>query len=193
MCDLQGKLIAWLDCELPSYEAVEVERHIEGCKECRNRLAAYRQVCETFDVYCDAVVAAKTHGRIPRWVPVLASAIAAAVAIFLAFPPTRIEPTRVEPPPVFIPTITAASIPVPTPQTPESAPAKKIRRRHSVPPVQGRVEDRAVKWQPMETDVQIAIPAEAMLPPGAMPNGLNFIVELSIAPDGSVRQIRLRQ
>jgi hypothetical protein len=41
--------------------------------------------------------------------------------------------------------------------------------------------------------VQIAIPAEAMFPPGAMPKGLNFVAELSIAPDGSVKQVRLRQ
>jgi len=33
----------------------------------------------------------------------------------------------------------------------------------------------------METAVQIAIPAEAMFPPGAMPMGMNFIAELSIA------------
>jgi anti-sigma factor RsiW len=190
MCDLQGKLISWLDCELPSDEAVEVERHTEGCKECRSRLAAYRQVSETLDVYCDAVVAAKIHYRIPRWVPALASAIAAVVAIFLVFPTSRIEPARVEPPPVFIPT--TASIPVPTPQAVELVPRKKIHRR-PLSPVQDRVEGRAVKWQPMETAVQIAIPAEAMLPPGAMPNGLNFVAELSIAPDGSVRQIRLRQ
>jgi hypothetical protein len=45
----------------------------------------------------------------------------------------------------------------------------------------------------METAVQIAIPAEAMFPPGAMPKGMNFIAELSIAPDGSVKQVRLWQ
>jgi hypothetical protein len=45
----------------------------------------------------------------------------------------------------------------------------------------------------MENAVQIAIPADAMFPPGAMPKGLNFIAELSIAPDGSVKQIRLGQ
>jgi anti-sigma factor RsiW len=185
MCDVQAKLIAWLDRELSSDEAAGVERHIEGCKECRSRLAAYEQVSNTFDVYCDAVAAAKTRRRVPRWVPVLASAAVAAVVMFLAF-----SRTHVEPPPVLIPTITAASVALPAPPELESAPRKKIHgRRRAVAPVQVR----AAKWQPMETAVQIAIPAEAMFPPGAMPKGLNFIAELSIAPDGSVRQVRLRQ
>jgi len=184
MCKVQAKLIAWLDRELSSDEAAGVERHIEGCKECRSRLAAYEHVSNTFDVYCDAVVVAKTRRRVPRWVPVLASAVVAAVVMFLAFPRTRIEP-----PPVLIPTITAASVALPAPPEPEPAPRKTIHRRHAVAPVQVR----AAKWQPMETAVQIAIPAEAMFPPGAMPKGLSFVAELSIAPDGSVRQVRLRQ
>ena|ERR1700676_4008355 len=183
MCDLQGKLIAWLDRELPSEEAVGVERHLQECKECRNRLAAYRELSEAFDVYCDAVVAAKTHRRVPRWVPVLVSAIAAAVVLFLAFPRTRIEP-----PPAPIPAIAAASVAGPAAQAPVPGPRKTIHRRHAP-----AAQDQAAKWQPMETSVQIAIPAEAMFPPGAMPNGLNFVAELSIAPDGSVREVRFRQ
>jgi anti-sigma factor RsiW len=184
MCDVQAKLIAWLDRELSSDEAAGVERHIERCEECRSRLAAYEQVSETFDVYCDAVVAAKTRRRVPRWVPVLASAVVAAVVMFLVFSRTRIEP-----PPILAPTITAASVPVLAQPAPDTVPRKTIHRRHPRAPVQVR----AAKWQPMETAVQIAIPADAMFPPGAMPKGLNFIAELSIAPDGSVKQIRLRQ
>jgi anti-sigma factor RsiW len=184
MCDVQAKLIAWLDRELSSDEAAGVERHIEGCKECRCRLAAYEQVSNTFDAYCDAVEAVKTRRRVPRWVHALASAAVAAVVMFLAFSRTRIEP-----PPVLIPAITAASVGLPAPPELESAPRKTIHRRHPVAPVQVR----AAKGQPMEAAVQIAIPAEAMFPPGAMPKGLNFIAELSIAPDGSVKQVRLRQ
>ncbi len=188
MCEFQAKLIAFLDRELPSEEVAGVERHIEGCEECRNRLAGYELVNETFDAYCDAVMAAKTRRVIPRWVPVLASAAVAAVVMFLAFPEKRMEP-----PPVLTPTITAVSVPGPmpvlAPPAPEPAPRKKMHRRHAVPAVQ----ERAVKWRPTETAVQIAIPAEAMFPPGAMPKGLNFVAELNIAPDGSVKQVRLRQ
>lgn len=188
MCEFQAKLIVFLDRELPSEEVAGVERHIERCEECRNRLAGYEQVNESFDAYCDAVMAAKTRRNVPRWVPVLASAAVAAVVMFLAFLEKRMEP-----PPVLTPTITAVSVhgpmPVLAPPAPEPAPRKKMHRRHAVPAVQ----ERAVKWRPTETAVQIAIPAEAMFPPGAMPKGLNFVAELSIAPDGSVKQVRLRQ
>jgi anti-sigma factor RsiW len=184
MCDIQAKLIAWLDQELSSDEAADVGRHIKGCQECRDRLATYKQVSETFEVYCDAVVAAKMHRRVPRWVPVLASAVVVAVVMFLVFPRTPIEP-----PPVLTPTIMAASLPGPAQPAPEPAPRKTVQRRYAVPAMQAR----AVKWQATETAVQIAIPAEALFPPGALPKGMNFIAELRIAPDGSVSQVRLRQ
>ena len=188
MCEFQAKLIAFLDRELPSEEVAGVERHVEGCEECRNRLAGYELVNETFDAYCDAVMAAKTRRPIPRWMPALASAAVAAVVLFLAFPQKRLEP-----PPVLTPTITAVSVPdpMPVPASPALEPArrKKMHRRQAVP----AAEEPAVKWRPTETAVQIAIPAEAMFPPGAMPKGLNFVAELSIAPDGSVKQVRLRQ
>ena len=184
MCDVQAKFVAWLDRELSSDEATDVDRHIKGCQECRGRLAAYKQVSETFDVYCDAVVAAKTRRRVSRWVPILATAVVAAAVMVLALPPRRVEP-----PPVLTPTLAATFVPIPAPHAAEAAPRKAIRRRHAVPLVQ----ERPVKWQSTETAVQIAIPAEAMFPPGAMPEGMNFIAELSIAPDGSVQQLRLRQ
>jgi hypothetical protein len=188
MCDVQGKLVAWLDRELASEEAAGVERHVKGCEECRSQLAAYEQVSGTFAVYCDAVVAAKAGHRVPRWVPVLVGAVAATVVVYFAIPRARMEP-----PPALSSTITKVSvpvpIPVPAPRATEPAPHKTIHKRHAVPPLQ----KEAVKWQPTETAVQIAIPAEAMFPPGAMPKGMNFIAELSIAPDGSVKQVRLRQ
>jgi hypothetical protein len=31
-----------------------------------------------------------------------------------------------------------------------------------------------------------------MFPPGAVPEGINFIAELSIGPDGSAERVRLR-
>jgi anti-sigma factor RsiW len=184
MCDVQAKLVAWLDGELPSDEVAGVECHIEECKECRSRLAAYEKVSETFDAYCDVVVAAKKRGRVSLWVPVLAGAAVAAAMIFLAFPRARIEA-----PPIGTPTNRVASVPVPASPMPEPAPRKTIRKRHAVAPAQERIAG----WQPAEAAVQIAIPAEAMFPPGAMPEGMNFIAELSIAPDGSVKQVRVRQ
>jgi anti-sigma factor RsiW len=183
MCDAQAKLVAWLDRELSPDEADNVRRHIKECQECRGHLARYKKVSETFDVYCDAVMAAKRR-PVSRWVPMLASAVVAAVLIFLVFPRKRAEP-----PPILAPTIVATAMPASRPHPSELPALKTIRRRRAVSPVQ----DPAPKWQPIETAVQIAIPAEAMFPPGAMPKGMNFIAELSIAPDGSVQQVRLRQ
>jgi anti-sigma factor RsiW len=183
MCDAQTKLLAWLDNELPPEEAGDVERHVADCQECRRRLGAYQQVSETFEVYCDAVLAAKTDKTSSRWAPVLAGAMVAAAVFLLTFPPARVTP-----PSIAAPTKAAASVPLPAPATPEPVRGMTSHKRRSAPPAQ-----RKPSWQPTETAVEIAIPAEAVLPPGAMPEGTSFIAELSIAPDGSVKQVRLRQ
>jgi hypothetical protein len=43
-----------------------------------------------------------------------------------------------------------------------------------------------------EPAVEIAIPADAIFPPGAVPEGVGFTADVTIAPDGSARQVRLR-
>jgi anti-sigma factor RsiW len=182
MCDVQGKLVAWLDEELPQEEAAEVARHVEGCAECRSEREAYERVSSTFDAYCEAVVAAKTHRRVPRWVPALAGAVvAAAVVLFLSFPRARVEPR-----PVPAPVAAALSV---TALDPTTVPGKKVRRPH--PPV-AHVQEQTARWRPAESAVQIAIPADAMFPPGAMPEGMSFIAEVSIGTDGSVKRLRLQ-
>jgi len=129
-------------------------------------------------------MAAKATGRVPRWVPVLAAALVAASVMLVAF-----LRTRVEPPLIVAPRVTSASVPNPmTPPAAEPARRKATIRRHHVAP---RVQPQEV--QQMDAAIEIAIPAEAMFPPGAVPNGINFIAELRIAPDGSVKQVRLRQ
>lgn len=181
MCDAQGKLIAWLDEELPQEEAAEVARHVEGCAECRSEREAYERVSRNFDVYCEAVMIAKTRHGMPRRVPALAGAVVVVAVLFLSFPRARMEP-RPAPSPV------TAAIPIKVlDATP--TPSKKVRRPH--PPV-GRVQEQIDRWRPAESAVQIAIPAEAMFPPGAMPEGMNIIAEVSIGADGSVERLRLR-
>ena len=188
MCDVQGKLIAWLDRELPTAEASEVERHIEQCGECQWWVATYGNVSETFDAYCDAVMVAKEPRRVSRWVPVLASSLVAASIMLLVLLRGRVEPA-----PVLAPTVATASAPVPAPSLAAvPGPRKPTMRRHHMAQA-SRVEERFTQGQPMDTAIQIAIPAEAMFPPGAMPAGVNFIADLRIAPDGSVQQVRLRQ
>jgi hypothetical protein len=181
MCDVQGKLTAWLDEELPQEEAAEVAGHVEGCAECRSDREAYERVSRTFDAYCEAVMTANMHHGMPRWVPALAGAVVAAAVLFLSFPRARVEP-RALPSPV------AAAIPVKVLDATPAA-SKRVHRPH--PPV-ARVREQIDRWRPAESAVQIAIPAEAMFPPGAMPEGMNIIAEVCIGADGSVERLRLR-
>ena len=185
MCDVKTKLVAWLDRELTPDETGTVERHVARCHECRRWLATYERVSQTFDEYCDAVMNAKAP-RQPRWVPVLACALIAATAVCLAFLRTRMVPSA-----VIEPTVAIASPRAPEPPsvTPPVLHKPMIRRRPPAP----HIRELATQEQPMDAAIQIAIPAEAMFPPGAGPNGINFIADLRIAPDGSVQQVRLRQ
>jgi hypothetical protein len=45
---------------------------------------------------------------------------------------------------------------------------------------------------PSEPVIQIAIPADEMFPPGAVPQGMNFVADVAIAADGSAERLRLR-
>src|SRR5262245_55110261 len=149
MCDVKAKLVAWLDLELTSDEAGAVERHVEGCHECRRWVATYERVSQTFDVYCDAVMAAKAPRR-ARWAPVLAGALIAATVVCLAFlrtrvvPPTVIEPTAA---------IASAAVPQPPPVAGPIPHRPMIRRRNPAP----HIRELARREQPMDAAIQIAI------------------------------------
>ncbi|MGB7466706.1 MAG: zf-HC2 domain-containing protein, partial [Candidatus Acidiferrum sp.] len=192
MCDHSGRLMAWLDRELGNDEMVELERHIGACSECRSRLESYKHSSATFDAYCDAVVSAQTHRRrMPRWVPVLSTAAAAAITatVVLVLLRAQVEPPALpRPVPVQVQAHRSAvvleNVPAPTP-----APGKTMHRPRATTP--GTLRQTA-NWQPTERGIQISIPADSMFPPGAVPQGVNFIVDLSIAADGSAEQIRLR-
>ena len=186
--------MAWLDRELGNDETVELERHIGACSRCRSRLESYKQASATFEAYCDAVLSAKTQQkRLPRWVPVLTTAAAAAITatLVLVLLRARVEPPAL-PPPVQVqvqvqappPAVVLENVPAPTP-----APGKTMHRPRATTPGTPR---QTTNWQPTERAIQIAIPAESMFPPGAVPQGVNFIADLSIAADGSAEQIRLR-
>jgi hypothetical protein len=189
MCDYSGKIIAWLDRELGSEEMADVERHIGQCVECRTRLDAYEQVSKKFSSYCGAVLATSVRRRLLRRVAVLsgAAAVAVAAALLLIFLYTRLEPldlassVKVDPAPVVLETASVPSSPVVLPRT--------VHRRHVAT---SRVQMQNANWLPARPAIQIAIPADSMFPPGAIPEGVNFIADLSIAPDGSTQQIRLQ-
>src|SRR6267154_4273617 len=184
MCDAENNLVAWLDGELSVEQAASVERHVSVCEECRGRIAVFRRVSESVDLYCGAVTAANARPHVPRWAkPVLAFGGAAAIVLFVVVPRNSVPP-----PPVLTPTIADASTiarnSAATISAAETSPrSAKLRGTiHQRPHVGSAVNAETSKWQPNESAVQIAIPADAVFPSGAMPKGLHFVAELSISP-----------
>jgi anti-sigma factor RsiW len=183
MCDYSGKLVAWLDRELGDDQMLEVQHHARECLECRTQLAKYERVSTTFDAYCDAVLAAKVR-RQPRWVPLLSVSAALVLATTLAL--TFLLRTRVQPLVPFPAVVAAPSAVV--------FEARPLAGRTAVNHQRNRAAVRpqtAHRLSP-EPSIQVAIPAESMFPPGAVPEGVNFTAEVTFGPDGSAQQIRLR-
>jgi hypothetical protein len=211
MCDRSDKLIFWLDHELPQHEAADFQRHLQTCAECRCCLAAYQHVSDSINAYCDAAIESPVRQWLPSWTPVL-GATAAAVVVFLVVahgPIARGPGER----PLPSASSTAASSPtlvhhnggqpeVRAALDPSPAPAhKRSRTIPAVLPVQvgtSRLQTHGLNpaqnanWILGQAAVEIAIPAEAMFAPGAVPQGVSFSAELVIAPDGSAQQLRLR-
>jgi hypothetical protein len=202
MCDFSGKLIAWLDRELLEDEAADVEQHLQNCAECRSRLAAYQQVSSTFDAYCDAAIRPEIRRRLPRWIPVVsaAAAVTVAVVLFAALLRGRVEPSSAHSPTTRSSTMNLPEMAAGPPVAPRVAPAmnsmKIVRRQYAAAPVQVEAEKAAptaiqnANLVPAETAIEIAIPAEAMYPPGAVPEGVNFIADFAVAADGSGQPMR---
>ena len=187
MCDFSGKLIAWLDNELTENEATVIGQHVRGCAECRSRVKSYEAAGNIFNAYCEAVMvmASKATHKRPRWIPVLAGAAATATiaALLLIFLPAPIEQLPLHrsagtPPPAIV----AKAVP---------APVKRLRRRAGSR-VQSAAQVQSEKWTTRAPAIQISIPADEMFPPGAVPQGVNFVADLSVAVDGSAQQLHLR-
>jgi hypothetical protein len=197
MCDFSGKLIAWLDRELPVDESAEVERHLEACSECRTEADAYKRVSSEFDAYCDEGIASNKQGGVPRWVPAVtaAGAVSALVVLFLILPRTPVDSPAFHASQVAAAassTVVVKALPAP------ASPIQRVHRRQIVPPVQiqnsiaEHLQNQNDFALPNESVIQIAIPGDEMFPPGAIPEGMHFVADLTIAPDGSAGRLRLR-
>lgn len=178
MCKFSTKLIAWQDNELPDAEAAAMDQHVPACRECREQADAFREVSHAFAVYARAVpTRAASSPR--RWWLVPAAVAAAVLAVVLLGPRgpanTRLEVRLRE---------TAAPIPVAAPH--ETAIA--VRRSR----VRRRVPKPTAAWQPVEPTIQIVIPADALFPPGAFPEGVGFVADLRLATDGSAGGLVVR-
>jgi hypothetical protein len=189
MCDYCGKLIAWLDRELPADEAVEVQHHLRECVECGERLEKYRQVSSSINEYCIAVATTETHNSSRRLVPVLARVAAAVIVATLGISVVRThlhsDPAApaLAAQPVWAPRV----MPSPAPKM-VAATNKPVRRQHMVRP---RLPE-AQNWMPPAPAIQVAISADAVFPPGAVPEGVSFTADVNIGPDGLAQQIRFR-
>ncbi len=168
-----------MDRELPDNEAADVEQHVRDCSECRGRVDAYEEVSRAFAAYCDAAAETRQGRRVPHWVPVLGSAVAA-VVLLLAFWPASVKPILVHP------QVADASPVVVREITP--TPVERVHRRHLIAPR----NTAGANWVSDEPAIRIAIPAEAMFPPGAVPEGTVFIADVRMAADGSVQGLRLQ-
>lgn len=180
MCEFSGRLVAWLDQELPPEQAGRLEQHLQSCSDCRRLLAAYEKVNRALAVYCDALTndSRSTRGRF--WLAGAGAAIAAGLVLIWFLPRSRTEHLATSP----APTVHSLALAV----EPPAARIPATHRRQSG-------ARRASVWIPAmpisEPEFQIAIPAEAIFPPGAIPEGYHFIADLSIAPDGSPQGLRL--
>jgi anti-sigma factor RsiW len=218
MCDFSEKLIARMDGELPEGESADLERHLSACAECRNRLATYERASSAFDAYCEATFTAETRSKSPRWLAAaVATGIAAAVviAVLLILPHQRVAqvPPR-RSPPIEAPhlaaqpaepavmaanpadaahSIASAINPAPGQYFAAAVPRGRnvARRTASAVPVQSS-QARNLSPFPPEPHIEIAIPADAMFPPGALPPGISFTADLTISPDGSPERLGLR-
>lgn len=205
MCDLTDKLVAWLDGELAVNEAGDVERHLQLCAACRSNAEAYRQMSGTFDAYfaaCGEAAKAPRPGRnLPRRVLVAAgvAALAAAfAALFLIMPRSRVQPspaatplpmsgTAVDSQP--LPAVHAAQPTASIKATPRFEASKRLEQMRGAA---SQPQAEEINRLPVGPAVEIAIPADAVFPPGSIPEGFGFTADVTIAPDGSAQQIRLR-
>jgi anti-sigma factor RsiW len=205
MCDFTEKLMAWVDKELSYNDAAVVERHLQGCPECRNQLDTYRQLSGAFDrycdAYCDAVTASKPGRKLTRRVLTISGGVAVAAAVamfFLLAARWRVQPAALGAAPIPRVIDAAKALPlgqVAQPAPPVIRPVARIERRKRAE----EVKQAAVQRQSEDTNsfasepaVEIAIPADAVFPPGAVPEGIGFTADVTIAPDGSAQQVRLR-
>jgi hypothetical protein len=182
MCEFSSKLIAWLDNELPEAAAAAMDQHLRACRECREQADAFREVSHAFAVYARAVP--PVPARSPSsWLLVPSAIAAAALAVFLLLP-GRLPNTKPviqaraeaqSPPPVIVPGKAAEAV------------ATVLR-----PHVRRRVQTQAAAWTAAEPTIQIMIPADALFPPGAFPEGVGFVADLRLATDGSPSGLALR-
>jgi hypothetical protein len=200
MCDFDGKIVAWLDQELPPDGAAAVEKHLEVCAECRERAAAYAAASAGFIAYRDAFSETQLRRGPNRW-PRVVLAVGSVAAILALTIATHHSHTAAQLPKLTSPYQSASAVPgiIRVPGARGASRTKEVPHiihvagiRHASRAGSAITENNPQLPPSPELPVQITIPAEAVLPPGAEPAGTSFVVDFSIGPDGSTQIVRLR-
>ena len=165
MCDFSGRLIAWMDCELEANEAAVLGRHVRGCAECRERVAAYEDVSRGFAAYCNVMLetamVTKIHRKLPRWVTrrgrrCRGGCRCAGAGVTAALSPTGSGYSASG----------KARTPI-APKTGTNAP-NPVQRRHTA----AHRKTQTATWAVAEPAIQIAIPGDECSLPARFRRGL---------------------
>ena len=171
-------LAAWLDDELPQSEASAITGHVEHCAECRARAASYAEVTA-------ALLDLRPSPR-RRLLP-LAGLAAAVAAIILAVALwERPVPLRPAPSPVVAESRAPErriARPAPPPAVAKPATRRTVAPRRRPAPAFRQAYDGPV--------IRVALPADDLFAPGAVPRGAEIYADVTLAADGSLRELRL--
>jgi anti-sigma factor RsiW len=187
-----------MDGELGKAETLEVARHVEECAECRARGQAYRALSREIEKYCETILPERNLRRLPL---LRALAGAAAVIVLLAMTWVRLQRHAAPTSSVAVARVVAPA-PADLAQTPtrgsraarsthasELVAAVSAPATHAVTVTGASITD---DWDVSEPAIEIAIPAEAIFPPGAVPDGMSFVADVTVGPDGTAHGLRLR-
>lgn len=196
-CPDEGTLRAYLDNELAEARTGRTADHLSDCATCRNRQASIEAAAGQVNAWLNELapeglpeacaarprVAAKTVGLRWRWgVVVLASGLAATIALFFAGAPAPQRQARAQPPPAPQPVLRVA---------PKSAVAvaKKLPARH---PRSAPVLNEFIAFDDADP-MQMGMVVRVMMPvTGESLNGgaREIAADLVIGEDGRPRAIR---
>jgi anti-sigma factor RsiW len=169
MCEYSGRLVAWLDGELPDEAATNVKWHLRQCAECRAAVHAYEEVSGAFLACYKAAIMPQPRRHPHIWLG-SGVAVAAAIVAVLFFVQPPAQKLSIHPPEPPAPVISMrASV---RESLRASLPAPVHARHRSVPAPRHR------QWMVEQPVLQVALPAEALFPPGAVPPGFSFIAEV---------------
>jgi hypothetical protein len=196
MCEYSGRLVAWLDGELAVEEAVAVEWHVGVCAVCRAQASVYRRVSADVKAYCEARAGAEASRSLPQWL-FAASGVAAVAALVLVLSGVVPGPRTGAPPGPAHSVAPVAAIE----RTETAVAVHELRRQaragRAVPEPTSDSRPRRValsrredsNWSAADAALDIVVPADALFPPGAAPEGISFQVSVGIGADGSAERL----